>query len=236
MNLSAGKNIIVLMVICYCLSTCNTPEKDSMQPYESYHILKSKAEIEQALKNKCVDTIKIKKGEIIADIGAANGHLEALLSMFYDSITFFIQDIDTMVCNQKAIDRVIADYQGINNKPFTNKFIAVNGSDIETNLPDSTFDKILMLWTYQYLKKPQNLLMDIRQKLKKEGLFYVINPNIDEKDREMLTLKYGWNASPIEKEISDIIECGFELIRISRNIDGPEQPYIMVFKKKNPDK
>jgi len=28
--------------------------------------------------------------------------------------------------------------------------------------------------------------------------------------------KYGWNMSPLEKEISDIIDCGFELIRISR--------------------
>jgi len=233
MDLLQRKSIIVITAISCCLSYCNTSNKESMQPIDGYQMLRSKEEILQALKDKCVDTIKIKKGEIIADIGAGNGELEAMLSMFYDSLTFFIQDIDSMVCNQKAIDKVVADYQGVNNKPFTNKFIAVNGSDIETNLPDDTFDKILMLWTYQYLKKPRDLLMDIRQKLKQEGLFYVINPDVDEKDGKMLTLKHGWNASPIEKEISDIIGCGFELIRISRNNDGPDQPYIMVFKKKN---
>jgi len=42
----------------------------------------------------------------------------------------------------------------------------------------------------------------------------------------------GWNASPLDKEISDIIDCGFDLKRISRNYEGFEQPYIMVFKKK----
>ena len=233
MKLSPGKHIIILAVICYCLSTCNNPDKESMQPYGGYQMLKSKEEIKQALKDKCVDTIKIKTGEIIADIGAGNGELEARLSMFYDSLTFFIQDIDTVVCNQKAIDKVVADYQGINNKPFTNKFIAVNGSDMETNLPDNTFDKILILWTYSYFKNPRNIMTDVRIKLKTEGLLYVINPDIDYDSGKQLTSKYGWNASPIEKEISDIIDCGFELLSMSRNYDSPEKPFILVFKKRN---
>jgi hypothetical protein len=47
----------------------------------------------------------------------------------------------------------------------------------------------------------------------------------------MLTSKYGWNGSPIEKQISDIIECGFVLLKISRNNEAHENPYIMVFNK-----
>ena len=43
--------------------------------------------------------------------------------------------------------------KNVNDKPFTNKFIVINGTDIGTNLTDNSFDKILMLWTYQYLKK-----------------------------------------------------------------------------------
>jgi len=233
MNLLQRKHIFILTVICYSLSTCNNPKNESMQPYDGYQMLRSKEEIKRALKDKCVDTIKIKKGEIIADIGAGNGHLEAMLSMFYDSLTFFIQDIDTVICNQKAIDKVVADYQGINNKPFTNKFIAVYGADNETNLPDDTFDKILILWAYQYFKNPQAIMTDLRLKLKTDGFMYIINPNIDNESSKLLTSEHGWNASPIEKEISDIIECGFELIRVSRYYESSESPYIMVFKKKN---
>lgn len=88
-----------------------------------------------------------------------------------------------------------------------------------------------MLWTYQYLTEPQEFIIDVKQKLKNEGLFYVINPNINYESE--ITFNNGWNRAPIEKEISDIIDCGFELIRISRNYNNPELPFIMVFKKKD---
>ena len=225
---------IVLFFIALCnFLACNPPEETgSMQPIDGYPFVTSKEEIRMILEHRGIDYIKFKKGEIIADIGAGNGYIEAMLSIYYDSLTFYIQDIDTTVCNQKTVDEVVKFYEEVNGKPFTNKFIVVNGTDTETNLPDSTFDKILMLSTYQYLKEPKKFILDVREKLKDDGLFYVINPQSD--DYEYLNTirqKYGWNASPLEQEISDIIDCGFELKRIYRNYQGSEQPYTMVFKK-----
>ena len=238
MHLLIRKSMIVITVIFSLMVACNRVDEDtgSMLPTDGFPMLTTKEEIYQMLKEKCVDTIKFKCGEVIADIGAGNGYIEAMLSIYYDSLTFYIQDIDTSVCNQFSVNEVIDFYQVVNGRPFTNKFIVVNGTDTKTNLPDSTFDKILMMWTYQYLKEPQKFIMDVRENLKDNGLFYVINPQND--DYEFLSSirqKYGWNASPLEKEISDIIDCGFELIRISRNwhYEGYENPYIMVFKKKN---
>lgn len=155
-----------------------------------------------------------------------------MLSLFNDSLTFYIQDIDTSVCNPRQINEVVNFYQDVRGRPVTNTFIAVNGTDSTTNLPDSTFDKIFMLWTYPYLKHPREFITDIWENLKKEGLFYVINPDIDYDPENTLTNTYGWNASPIEKQISQIIDCGFELNRIARNYDNPGQPYIMIFGKK----
>lgn len=233
MNLSGNPGILLISVLLCNLFACNSPyESDSMQPIDGYPMLNSREEIQKALADRGVDIIKFRKGETIADIGAGNGYLEAMLSLFYDSLTFYIQDIDTSVCNERTINEVVDFYEKVNGKPFTNKFIVLNGSDTETNLPDSTFDKILMLSTYQYLKEPMKFIVDVREKLKDEGLFYVINPQSD--DYEYLNhirQKHGWNASPLEKEISDIIECGFELKRLYRNYHGEEQPYIMVFVK-----
>jgi SAM-dependent methyltransferase len=203
-----------------------------MQPIDGYPFVTSKEEIRMILEHRGIDYIKFKKGEIIADIGAGNGYIEAMLSIYYDSLTFYIQDIDTTVCNQETVGEVVKFYEEVKGKPFTNIFIVVNGTDTETNLPDSTFDKILMLRTYQYLKEPKKFILDVREKLKDDGLFYVINPQSD--DYEYLNTirqKYGWNASPLEQEISNIIDCGFELKRIYRNYQGTEQPYTMVFKK-----
>lgn len=233
MNLSGNPGILLISVLLCNLFACNSPyESDSMQPIDGYPMLNSREEIQKALADRGVDIIKFRKGETIADIGAGNGYLEAMLSLFYDSLTFYIQDIDTSVCNERTINEVVDFYEKVNGKPFTNKFIVLNGSDTETNLPDSAFDKILMLRTYQYLKEPMKFIVDVREKLKDEGLFYVINPQSD--DYEYLNhirQKHGWNASPLEKEISDIIECGFELKRLYRNYHGEEQPYIMVFVK-----
>jgi SAM-dependent methyltransferase len=203
-----------------------------MQPYEGYPLLGSIKEVQEHLKGRRIDTLKFKPGETVADIGAGNGYIEAMLSVFHDSLTFYIQDIDSAVCNQKAVSDVVAFYQNVKGKPFHNKFIPVTGSDNETNLPDDTFDKILMFWTYPYFKNPKAIITDLRLKLKKDGLLYIINPNLSYESGKQLTSQHGWNASPLEKEISDVLGCGFELVQISRNNFCCENPYIMAFKKK----
>jgi len=224
---------LLVFIIVFCsLTNCMSKSYDFMQPYAGYPLLKNKDSIRQFLNGRCVDTIKFRKGEIIADIGAGNGYIEAMLSVFHDSLTFYIQDIDTATCNQKTVNEVVRYYEKINGGTFTNKFIVTIGTDNETNLPNNALDKILMLWTYQYFKNPKAIITDLKFKLKKDGYMYIINPDIDYESGKQLALKHGWNGSPIEKEISDILGCGFELIQISRNNYCCENPYIMVFKKK----
>ncbi len=227
MVLSGKAGVLLVFFISCCIAACTSPQvSDSMQPAEGYPMLTNKEEIKTLLADRGIDVIKFKEGEVIADIGAGNGYIEAMLSIFHDSLTFYIQDIDTSVCNQGTIDEVIDFYEKVRGEPFTNTFIVVNGTDTETNLPDSTFHKILMLRTYQYLKEPMEFIKDVRSKLKDDGLFYVINEQLEDYEyMNKVRQKHGWNASPLEKEISDIIDCGFELKRLYRNYHGEEQPY-----------
>ena len=223
--------ILLLFLSANCRNTSHN-NSDSMQPYDGYPLLGSKAEVLEHLRGRCIDTLRFNPGDIVADVGAGNGYIESMLSVFHDSLTFYIQDIDTGVCNQKSITETVSFYQNVKGKPIKNKFISVIGTDNETNLPDDTFDKILMLWTYQYFKNPNAIMTDLRLKLKNDGLLYIINPNIDYESGIQLTAEHGWDASPIEKEINDIIHCGFELVNISRNNYCCENPYILVFKKR----
>ena len=137
-------------------------------------MLENLKEIRQHLVDKCLDTIRFNEGEVVADIGAGNGYLEAMLAIYHDSITFYIQDIDSLVCNQLAVNEVVEFYESVAGKKFTCSFLAINGIDTETCLPDVGFDRILMLWTYQYLKKPAEFVNNIRSKLKDKGLLYVM--------------------------------------------------------------
>ena len=230
--------VVISFFLCCFFLNCknksdnNSNSDESMQPLDAYPLLTSKEEIQEHLRGRCIDTLKFEPGETVADVGAGNGYIEAMLSIFHDSLTFYIQDIDSSVCNQKAVNEVVAFYQNVKGNPVLNKFIAVTGSDYETNLPNDTFDKILMLWTYQYFINPKAIMTDLRLKLKNDGLLYIINPNLDYESSIQLTSEHGWNASPLETEISDILVCGFELIQISRNNFCCENPYILVFKKK----
>ena len=233
------KQVTIIIIICLNLLCCKSPVKlfkyGPMQPLIGYPLVENIDSIKQFLKGRCLDTINFKKGEIIADVGAGNGYLEGMLSLFNDSLTFYIQDIDTSICNQKKVDEVVNFYKRLKEKPFTNKFYVVNGSDVESNLPNETFDKIFMILTYQYLKYPQVFMTDIKQKLKSDGRMYIINPDVPNDLSISLKAEHGWNASPIEREINDIIGCGFELIAISRyyNTIDRGNSYIIVFRKKN---
>jgi SAM-dependent methyltransferase len=202
-----------------------------MQPTDGYPRIETREEVRELLADKCLDTISFRSGEVIADIGAGNGYLEAMLAMFYEDLTFYIQDIDSSVCNQAAVEDEVEFYEGIAGKPFSSRFFAINGTDKESGLPDIEFDRVLMLWTYQYLKEPRIFITDLRSKLKEGGILYVINPEQDYEYGLELRDKYGWNCSTIERQISDIIDCGFCLIRVARNYEDNQQPYIMVFRK-----
>ena len=192
-------SVIVTAIIFCFISGCRDPDNGSMQPYECYPLIESQEEIKQILKAKCLDTIQFRPGQIIADIGAGNGYLEGMLSVYNDSLTFYIQDIDTSVCNQDRINEVVNFYQEVRGHPITNNFIAVIGTDSTTNLPDSTFDKILMLWTYPYIKKPASFFADVRLNLRDQGFLYVINPGGEYDPESTLNRDYGWNISPIEQ-------------------------------------
>lgn len=222
---------VLIICILLLLTSCKRNDELTMQPYEGYPLLESRKEINEFLGAKCVDTIQFQKGEVIADIGAGNGYIEAMLSVFHDSITFYVQDIDSAVCNQLAVNRLINYYEEVRGTPFTCKIIAVIGNDTASCLPEVEFDRILMLWTYQYLKYPGPFISDLRKKLKAEGQLYVINPDQDYKYGLELQKKKGWNGSTVEKQISDIIACGFVLTHFTRNYQDNEQAFMMVFRK-----
>lgn len=225
---------IVFMIGCNNKKEAMKPTQMSMHPLYGYRLIKSSEDIKSDLKEKSVDTINFQSGDTIADIGAGDGRIEAMLSILHDSLTFYLQDIDSLVCNQDTLKEAISYFQKITNKPITNNFYHIIGSDDKTNLPNNKFDKILMLWTYQYFKNPKAIMTDLKLKMKPDGLMYIINPDPDIKIElsKYLTSEYGWNQSRIERQITDIISCGFELIQISRNYESSEKPYIMVFKRR----
>jgi hypothetical protein len=116
-----------------------------------------------------VKDYQIEKGDYIADIGAASGWVEGGLSVLVDSVHFYIQDIDTIFLNKKEFDSVIKHYTKVRERPQTNTFQYVIGTERKTNLPDSMFDKVIFNNTYHEIMKPWKIMEDAVKKIKPDG-------------------------------------------------------------------
>lgn len=112
--------------------------------------------------------IPIKNGDIVADIGASDGWFSASLSVFTDSVTYYIQDID-----EKKIDNYlwaeIKYISGFRNTSQNNRFVKIVGTKTQTNLPNGTFDVIILRNTLHELKDKDSIINDLIKKIKPTG-------------------------------------------------------------------
>ncbi len=111
----------------------------------------------------------IKKGDIIADVGAASGYTDGAMSLVCDSVTFYIEDINKVYLNQKELNKMVKYYSEIRKTPQTNKFYFTIGNERRTNLPDSIFDKVIVNNAFHEFNYVSDMLNDIYKKLKPDG-------------------------------------------------------------------
>ena len=128
----------------------------------------SKKECE-AYYSETITKYGIKNGDVVADIGAASGYIDGAFSVMTDSVSYYIQDIDTNFLNQNEFEKVTNYFSKIRNRPQTNTFHYVIGSEFETALPDSMFDIIMMRISFHEIYYKNEILADIFNKLKPGG-------------------------------------------------------------------
>lgn len=111
----------------------------------------------------------IQPENVVAEVGAASGWLEGVFSIFSDSVTYYIQDIDSVLLNETQFNAVVKHFSGERPTPQTNHFKYVLGTTTGTNLPDNTFDLIIINNTFHEFTEPNPMVQDIVKKLKKDG-------------------------------------------------------------------
>lgn len=115
----------------------------------------------------------IKPKQVVADVGAANGFVTVAYSLFYDSVTFIIQDINKHILNTPDVNRVIKYYGTLINTSQTNNFKITWGKIKKTNLPKDSLNMILMSLTFHELKFPEAMVKDMYSKLKENGVIHI---------------------------------------------------------------
>jgi ubiquinone/menaquinone biosynthesis C-methylase UbiE len=155
------------------------------------------------------DFMDLKKGSFIASIGANSGWFEAATSVYYDSLTFYLEDISTECLNEPTIKNTLKLYEKIKKQPINNKFELVRGTDSTTVLPSKLFDRVLMNISYHHFSKKKNMLADIKRIMKPDGFVYVFEIIIFENEKKKYKCPYYTNEQTL---ISEFKEVGFQYL------------------------
>ena len=119
--------------------------------------------------------MELKPGDVFADVGASSGYFTVMMSTLVDSVTYYVQDIDTVCLNKRELNKVIDYYSKLEEKPLsaTRSYIMTIGSQNRTQLPDNTFDKIYTNGTFHQFSQPDSIVLDLYQKLKPTGALFI---------------------------------------------------------------
>lgn len=123
---------------------------------------------------KVANALDLRAGDTIADIGTANGWFAAVLSMYADSLTFYLEDIDSAIWNREAFDSAFSFFASASQKSPSHQFHYRVGSETSSGLPKHTFDKVLIIDTYHHFSNREAMMKDAISLLKPGGSIAIL--------------------------------------------------------------
>ncbi len=125
-------------------------------------------------KRDLIKFMEFEPGQNVADIGSGEGYHECALALIYDSLNFYMEEVDPKELNHKELDKNIKHYTKLKGSPFTCTFDYRIGTYKTTNLPDGIFDKVIMIASFHEFGFMDEMMEDIAKKLKPGGKIYVM--------------------------------------------------------------
>jgi ubiquinone/menaquinone biosynthesis C-methylase UbiE len=125
------------------------------------------------LKQHEIDFYDFRPGQKVASIGAQCCHWEAAFASVTDSVSFYLEDIDTSKFKQSQADFVWNYYGQLRGRKMTSTYQLILGDEKSTKLPENTFDKILIINSFHEFTYQVEMLEDIKKKLKTGGILYI---------------------------------------------------------------
>jgi len=114
-----------------------------------------------------------RSGQTIASIGAQCSHWEAAYAATTDSVTFYLEDIDSSKFKKSQVEFAWNYYATLRSRPMTSNYKMIIGDERSTSLPENKFDKILIINSFHEFTFQTEMLADIKKKLKPGGFLYI---------------------------------------------------------------
>jgi len=125
------------------------------------------------MQQKEISFYDFRPGQTVASIGAQCSNWEAAYAATTDSVTFYLQDIDSSKFQKNQVEFAWNYYATLRGKPMTSDYKMVMGDERSTSLPENTFDKILIINSFHEFTYQKEMLADIKKKLKPGGILYI---------------------------------------------------------------
>jgi predicted methyltransferase len=165
----------VVLFILFLIPVCGKGQKMTTRQGYCGIYFKSMDDLYRQKKAE-LDFYQFKAGQKIASIGAQCGHWEAVYAATADNVDFYLEDIDTTHFNQRQVGFAWNYYDSLRGSPTSSRFILITGTERSTMLPPKTFDKVLIINSFHEFSMKDEMLADIKNKLKPDGILYIDEP------------------------------------------------------------
>jgi ubiquinone/menaquinone biosynthesis C-methylase UbiE len=183
--------------------------------YEGINWLERSSREKEENTSKLIKNMKIKPTDIIADIGAGSGYHTFKIAPLVNKGKVFAVDIQPEMLLAIEANKKYIELKNIE---------LVLGDEQTTNLPENTFDKILMVDVYHEFNYPKEMLQSIKKALKKEGQLFLIEYRLED---ETIPIKKIHKMSE-KQAVKELASVGLVL---KKNINNLPIQHCMIFIK-----
>jgi len=169
--------------------------------------------------DKALDAIALKKGDVVADIGAGVGYFSwRMAELVGPTGKVYANDIQAAMLDQ--LKKNVAS-RGITNVE------TVLGTEDDPKLPPAAIDMALLVDVYHEFSKPQKMLAKIRESLKPTGRLILLeyrkeDPNVP------IRLEHKMTVKEVRAEIEP------EGFRFETSLETLPRQHLLIFRVKTP--
>lgn len=159
----------------------------------------------------------LRKYDTVVSIGVGSGWREFMLSVFADSITFYLEDIDTTcITHDKINNKYLPYYSKFREKPITNCFIPILGSDSTIDIKSSVANTILIINVYHHFSNDLAMINECKRILKKGGKLFIDEHVLRRNKYSFKFCDYGGYYKSENNFVKDIEKLGLTCDTIYR--------------------
>ena len=162
-------------------------------------------------------SLRLSKGDTIVSIGAGSGWREFMYSVFYDSITFYLEDLDTScITRSKIRDTYLPYYSRIKGSKITASFIPATGNETEIKIKSNTANMILIIGAYHHFTNDMAMVRECFRILKPDGRLVIHEAVMNRNKMSFRFCDWGGFYKSEKNFVKDIVDAGFTLDTIYR--------------------